>query len=149
MREVKIYTRFNPPPCASLKCKDASLTRQEFVQEADLNNIMKRYAAGMPLPTGHRMPMYGDFSDVPDYQRSFEIVAHAQDAFMALPSEVRRRFGDDPSNLIAFLQDEKNRDEAVKLGLVNKPIDQSIDKPADKPAENVSVPVDSSKGEGN
>ena len=38
---------------------------------------------------------------------------------MALSAEIRSRFGNDPQNLILFLEDPSNRPEAEKLGLVN------------------------------
>ena len=139
--KIKFFTHFDPPPSPSLKCEDASLTRQEFVQEADINNIMKRYADGMPLPSGNRQPIYGDFSEVPDYQKSFDIVSHAQEAFAALPSDLRARFDNDPGKLLQFLSDDSNRDEAVELGLVSKPAEV---KPSEK---SVSVPAEKA-GEG-
>jgi hypothetical protein len=43
----KVYTYFDRPKSSTLVCKDASLTRQEFVNDADLNNIMARSAAGL------------------------------------------------------------------------------------------------------
>ena len=39
---------------------------------------------------------------------------------MALPSRVRRRFDNDPAELMEFLADEANREEAVMLGLIEK-----------------------------
>lgn len=138
-KSLPFATRFAPPPSPSVEFTKASLTRQEFAAEADINNIMKRYAAGMPLPSGSRAPMYGDYSEVPDYQQAFDIVSHAQDGFMALPSELRKRFGNDPAQLISFLSDASNREEAIALGLIDKPAEV-------KPAE-VSVP-DEKSGEG-
>lgn len=119
---MEFATRYKPPKSPSLVCKDASLTRQEFVRECDLNDIMRRYAAGLaPLPTGSRKPMYGDFSAVPDYQGALQIVIDAQTRFSALPSELRKRFGNDPAQLVGFLEDEAHRDEAVRLGLLPQP----------------------------
>ena len=118
MVKIKIYTVLDRPPSNGLRCADASLTRQEFVEESDINNIMKRYAAGMPIPSGTRQPVFDDFSNVPDYAQAFAIVQRSQEAFAQLPSEVRERFANDPQQLLAFLNDEKNRDEAVKLGLI-------------------------------
>lgn len=131
--KITFFTRFNPPPSPGLECKDATLTRQEFVQECDLNNIMKRYAAGMPLPSGSRQPLYGDFSDIPDYARAFQIVSDAHDAFMSLPSDVRDRFKNDPAQLMSFLQDKNNFEEGVKLGLFKAPeikVEESVSVPA-------------------
>lgn len=116
-------TRYKPPKSPSLACKDASLTRQEYVRECDLNDIMRRYAAGLaPLPVGSREPMYGDFSAVPDYQGALQIVIDAQSRFSELPSDLRKRFANDPAQLMEFLSDESNRDEAVRLGLLPAPV---------------------------
>ena len=45
----------------------------------------------------------------------------ADAAFMAFPSSVRDRFGNDPSALFAFVHDSSNRDEAISLGLIGPP----------------------------
>lgn len=134
---VKVFSRFNLPPSPSVKFEDASLTRQEFAQDADLNNLMRKYASGLPpSPAGSRPPLFGDFSNIPDYQTALDKVIDAQDRFSELPSQVRRRFDNDPGKLLEFLASDDNRVEAVKLGL--------IDSPAPAPAP-VSVP-DVNKG---
>ena len=63
-----------------------------------------------------------DVSQFGDYQSSFELIRSAQAQFDALPSSVRDRFDNDPSKLIAFLNDPDNRAEAEKLGLLNTPV---------------------------
>lgn len=132
-KTVKVFSRFDLPPSPSVKFEDASLTRQEFAQDADINNIMRKYASGLPpSPAGSRPPLFGDFSNVPDYQTALNKVIDAQERFAELPSQVRRRFDNDPAKLLEFLASEDNRDEAVKLGLVDPP-------PAVPP---VSVPDD-------
>lgn len=104
------------------------LTQGQFKQECDINHIMRRYKQSGALPRFKRGGVYGDFSELGDYMESLEKVQAAQEAFAALPSEVRARFRNDPGELVAFVADEKNRDEAVKLGLVE-------DKEQDAPAE--------------
>lgn len=64
------------------------------------------------------------FSDVPptrDYKEALDLIAQADRSFSNLPSKIRNRFENDPVKLIAFLNDSKNRDEAVTLGLINPP----------------------------
>lgn len=122
MNKPQFFTHFSPPPSPALKCEDASLTRQEFAEESDINNIMKRYAAGMPIPSGTRPPVFDDFSNVPDFAQAYEIVQRSTELFQQLPSDIRERFGNDPQLLLAFLQDSRNRDEACKLGLLDKPV---------------------------
>lgn len=106
----------------ALICKDASRTQQNMANDCDVNTIMKRFMKTGNLPvTNHQQGFYGDVSAVPDYTGSMEIVMKAHDAFMSLPSDVRKRFANDPANMIDFLQDKNNLDEAVRLGLVKKP----------------------------
>ena len=129
-----VFDYFNRPPSPSLDCQDASLTRQEFAKDADINNIMARYSDGMaPLPSGSRPPIYGDFSDIPDYQSALQTVIDAQSRFDELPSKVRERFGNDPAKLLDFLSSPDNFDEGVKLGFFEP-------KKEVKDDENVSVP---------
>lgn len=117
--KIKLYTRFDPPPDVQLKCEDASLTQQEYADETDLNKIMEKYAAGMgSIPATDRIPLYGDFSNVPDFATAFALVQDAQQRFDSLPSKVRERFRNDPQQLFNFLGDERNRQEAVELGLI-------------------------------
>ena len=69
-----------------------------------------------------------DVSDFVDYQEALGIVAQARESFLALPSSVRERFGNNPASLIDFLNDASNRAEAISLGLL------SVDK-AERPPE--------------
>jgi hypothetical protein len=45
-------------------------------------------------------------------------VRAAEEAFMAMPASVRSRFHNDAGELVNFVSDGRNREEAVKLGLV-------------------------------
>jgi len=56
---------------------------------------------------------------------------------MRLPADLRARFDNDPAQLIQFLENSDNKDEAIKLGLVNKPEDlpQVVEDIQEKAAE--------------
>ena len=109
-----------------LTCETPSLTQQQFKEECDINNIIARYeTTGLltdPLHPGTRIPQFGDFSNVPDYLHAQTIIARTREAFEALPSKIRDRFDNDPAQMLEFLQDESNREEAVKLGFIDKPV---------------------------
>lgn len=125
---IKVFSRFNPPPSPSIEFTEASLTRQEFVQEADLNNIMRKYAGGLPASSaGSRPPMFGDFTQLPDYQSALDTVIKAQEAFESLPARIRERFGNDPQKVLDFLADDSNRQEAIYLGLLEKPVEKPVE----------------------
>lgn len=97
---------------------EESLTKQSFKNECDINRIMKRYLQTGILPTSPGKPKYGDFASVGDYQTAVETVDRAKRMFGNLPSSIRERFKNNPVELLGFMQNEKNLEEAEKLGLV-------------------------------
>jgi len=98
------------------------LTQQHFKEETDINNIMAKFAkTGLVDHVNKVAGSYGDFTTVQDYQLHLDQVMAANAAFMELPSKIRARFDNDPSHLLAFVQDPRNRDEAVELGLIDRP----------------------------
>lgn len=104
-----------------LACKDKSLAQESFKEECDINEIVRRFGLTGQLPENLAMPVSGDFTGVSDFHTAMNMVRAAQEGFMQLPADVRYRFANDPGRLMEFLEDPGNRDEAVKLGLVNKP----------------------------
>lgn len=111
---------------SALMCLDQSLTQQSFKEESDINTIVERFGLTGQLPDNVLPPQYGDFTGVVDYHSAMNAVAQAGEAFDALPAVMRARFGNDPANLIAFLEDPSNQAEAVSLGLVNAPSAPSL-----------------------
>lgn len=108
---------------------EPSKTQQHFKDEHDINNIMKKYLKQgisynqLPNPSG----IYGDFSNVKDYQNSLQTIIDADQAFLTIPSNIRKKFDNDPQKLFEFLNDKKNYEEAVKLGLIEKPVEKIPD----------------------
>lgn len=99
-----------------------SLTRQEFVEECDINNLMKQYANGGMLPPADRPPQYIDCIGVPDYQAALDIVREAGEAFASLPAAARRQFDNDPVQFVQFASDPDNREQLEKWGLTAPPV---------------------------
>lgn len=98
-----------------------SMTRQEFKEECDINVILARYQASGEIDfLNKHAPQYMDTTGA-DFQQAMETVANAASAFADLPSKVRDRFGNDPSKLLDFVHDDKNRAEAIELGLIPRP----------------------------
>lgn len=107
---------------SDLECKDPSLTQQQFSEDADINVMLERFKVTGQMPQGVHMPSYGDFTGVTDYRTAVDAVMRASNSFMDLPANVRSRFDNDPQKLLEFVSNEKNRDEAIRLGLVPKPV---------------------------
>ena len=112
-------------PSEGLTCYTPSKTQQQFKEECDVNNILRNYVStGVLTHVNEREPIYGDFTEVPkDYGEMINLIHESEEKFASLPSDIRKRFDENPANMINFLQDEKNMDEAIKLGLV-KPVEK-------------------------
>lgn len=120
-----------------LACQDPSLAQQNFKDECDINYIVRQFGLTGEFPSQAISPQYGDFTGVLDYHSAVNAVLAAQDEFMELPAQMRARFDNDPAKLIDFLGNEENREEAIKLGLIEKPISAVAETPVGevKPAE--------------
>lgn len=124
MKPVFLRTAFNydrnlAGDESGLDCSvEPSMTKQSFAEECDINTIVRRFNVGGDLPSGVRMPTYGDFDTVNDFRTALDAVVQAREAFDQMPANVRYRFHNDPAEFVDFCSDEANRPEAIKLGLV-------------------------------
>ena len=118
-------TKLDLPKDFGIIFEESSLTQQQFAEEADINAIIERYRStgylSDPLNPSLRNPSFGDFSSESSYLEAQLIIARSQEMFDQLPSSLRERFSNDPSKLLAFVDDASNFDEAVKLGLLSAP----------------------------
>lgn len=97
-----------------------SMTKQSFVAECDINNIIKHFRQTGQIQHMSAKAALGTYEDLPDpvdFQTAINIVLEAEQSFATLPSHVRARFGNDPESFLAFMADPANQDEILKLGL--------------------------------
>jgi len=121
---------------SGLHCEDVTLTQQHFKDECDINNILRQFNVTGLLPEVPLSPRYGDFTGIGDYHSALNQVIAAEEEFMRLPAQIRSRFDNDPANLIDFLEKSENKDEAIKLGLVNPDVlPQVAEEPQEKTVE--------------
>jgi len=101
-----------------------SMTQQEHKDDCDVNTILKRFQLTGELGRDSGPGQYLDCT-VPgyDFQTAQNFIADAHSMFMELPSSIRERFGNDPGSLIAFMEDPRNAQEAISLGLVRPPME--------------------------
>jgi phage internal scaffolding protein len=118
---------------SGLHCEDASLAQQHFKEECDINTILEKFNITGLLPENPLSPRYGDFTGISDYHTALNRVYAAQDEFDALPAQIRARFGNDPAQLIEFLENSENRQEAESLGLVDKGAAEVVEAPKNTP----------------
>lgn len=101
---------------------DKGRTKQAFADQVNINNIIAKFGkTGMISHVNGRQPFYGDVSGISSYEDALSIVRKADELFNGMSSSVRERFGNDPVEMIEFLQDPKNLEEARSLGMVAMP----------------------------
>lgn len=120
VRSITNYDFKEASLASGLSCPEQTRAHQEYKLECDINQIMKNFGHTGQLPSNIRMPTYGDFEQLDDYHQALNAIARANESFDQLPSDVRKRFNNDPGLFVDFCSDEKNRDEAKALGLVTK-----------------------------
>ncbi len=109
----------------SIEFPEKTKTEQSHVGATNINSIMKRYHRSGLLPRVQGSPMFGDFTRVEDYHAAQGKLIAAQEEFLALPAEIRQRFDNNAGNLVGFLLDPGNEEEAIALGLIVKPAGSS------------------------
>lgn len=109
----KIKTSITFPP-------DEGRTKQSFKDECDINLIMARYAkTGVIEFAEKHEPQYGDCTGI-EFQAGMLLIARAQEMFDDLPSQIRSRFDNNPSEFLDFVQNPENRAECAKMGLLKE-----------------------------
>ena len=123
----EIYTRYKVPKSPVADSSKPSLTQQEFKESCDINNILAKFsvqAQALGVEPSQLMPQdqgtYGDFSNLDDFQTAQNKIAFLNDQFSNLPSDVRRKFGDDLNTFISAISDPSRIDELGELGVWNK-----------------------------
>lgn len=100
-----------------------SKTDQQYAKETDVNYILSRYQkTGQLTHISKIQGQYADVSSIPNLYQALQNVKLANDSFMELPAEIRKKFMNSPALMIEYLQDPANDSEAIKLGLKPSPI---------------------------
>lgn len=97
----------------------ASMTKQSFKDECDVNVIMRRYEQGGVLPELREELVYGDATGG-DYHEAMNLVAEARSRFEALPARAREFFKNDPGAFLAYMEDKPELEELGELGLLSR-----------------------------
>lgn len=124
---MKFFTKFDRPDSPGIDFRDEpKLVAVEFLKESDINYLLARYKntgsfySVEDMMKAKARPVFGDFTGIPNYEESLNKMATALEMFQELPLKIRQRFHDSPIELLAFMQDENNLDEAISLGIVEK-----------------------------
>ncbi len=127
---------------------DVIRTKQSFKKEADINHIMARYVkTGLMSPEAItlREQNFADVSEIGDFQSCQEQLLNANKAFMTLAVDIRTRFNNNASELLDFVADAENREEAIKLGIIPKPQEVTPEEPTETPPGEPTTTVEAPK----
>lgn len=141
---MEIFSAVKRPPPVRIEVFSPSMTRQSEKDSCDINVIMRKYQKTGVLPVKDREAFFADVSQMGDYQEAIERVRMADEAFMAMPAKLRKKFENDPAVFLDFCSNPDNRDELVELGLIEK------EKPAEevRPLAGEAEPAGDPPGEG-
>lgn len=100
-------------------------TLQEFKDENNPNKIWAMFNRTGDLSLLQKSQgYYADVTEAPsDYLTALNIVKDADTAFNNLPAAVRTKFKNNPAEIEAWLSDAANRQEAIDIGLIPKPVE--------------------------
>lgn len=112
-----------PDPKTGELIKEPSMTKQSFMAECDINNIIKAFSTTGQIAHINEKAAQGAYIDLPDameFQEALHLSMAAQASFDTLPSGIRARFENDPAQFLEFMADPRNGPEMVKLGLATE-----------------------------
>lgn len=95
-------------------------TQQHHQEDCDIHTIVGRWKQGQAPPMPTKDELYADCTNVDDYFSAKLNIQYALDSFMRLPAEIRANFDNEPGELIRFLDNPDNFDEALEMGLVTE-----------------------------
>ena len=120
----------------TLKCPEDVITEQHHKDACSVSHILAMYdKTGIITHVSRAQAEYGDFTVVNEYQEALNRVIRADEAFSALPSDVRKRFENDPGKFFEFATNPENAEEMVKMGLA-----KAIEEPKPTKVEVVNQP---------
>ncbi|WNK12729.1 MAG: internal scaffolding protein [Microvirus sp.] len=98
---------------------DKGFTVQSDRDEAEINKIIARLEKGAnTIRMNSKEPFYGDVSEFSNLQEALIKVQKSKEFFMDYEAKVRETFDNDPIKMVKFLEDPKNHEEAIKLGIM-------------------------------
>lgn len=97
-----------------------SRVEQSHKDACDINSMVAKARRGQFVPPVSR-GVYGDFTQVTDFQSAMNQIKAAEATFNFLPSHIRKRFDNDPQKVLAFMDDPDNLDDCYELGLLDRP----------------------------
>ena len=124
---IPFRTHYSPQLRVTFETEGESLTEQQFAEESKMINKIRKFDSQGFFDSVNRNPaQYNDFTQVRDLADAIDQIEEARDAFQTIPSDIRKKFNNSPSEFFEFASKESNYDELVKLGLATGKIVENI-----------------------
>lgn len=100
---------------------DEIRVEQSHKDDVNINNIVKKH--GIELIGKIAALQQFQYDDVTgnDFQESMNAILKAKETFQNVPSDIRKKFDNDPAKFMDFVHNNDNHDELVSMGLMNAP----------------------------
>lgn len=132
--DVIVSERDNGTRRVQVKFEGESLVEQSHKKRVNINTIVaKAHKTGL-FPQRTDRPTYGNFVGALDYQESCNRILKAKEDFLRLPSDIRKKFDNDPGKLLQWINDPENQQEAIEMGLIPDPGRVAIAEPEEPQA---------------
>lgn len=95
-----------------------SKTDQQYKEDCDTNTILQKFMrTGQVTHLAKSQGSFQDVSEIKDLAESLQLVKDAESNFLKYPSKLRKKFNNNIHEMINWLNDPENTEEAIELGL--------------------------------
>lgn len=120
MTKRKFKTAYSDRERHTFETEGESLTQQHFAEETEINNIIAFHdKTGIIKNVQQGIAQYGDFSEVNEYRENLDMIRAADENFMKLPSNIRRKFNNNAGDFFEFATNPENEQQLVQMGLAD------------------------------
>lgn len=114
----KIITRENGTRRVMTINELPSKTDPSQADDCDINNIMRKFRkTGQVTHLNNANGFFADVSEMTNLHEAMIKAKNAEDAFLLYPADLRKKFNNNYANLVTFLNDPSNDEDAIELGL--------------------------------
>lgn len=142
-RRYTLYHSLSPRGSSAAPVEGESLTQQAFKDDSDINILIEKATGGSgylgTLKCTPRPPKYGDYSQPTDFAEMHQCVSAGIEYFASLSARERAAFGNSPALFFEWINDPKNRQEALEYGFLE--LDDYDDSSSQKPSAPESSPT--------
>jgi len=94
---------------------------QSHKQEADINNIVRKHGLDLIAKTAAMQTFRYDENPSNDFQEVMQAVITAEQSFNSIPSDIRKKFDNNPAKFMDFIYNPENKQAMIDMGLSPEP----------------------------